>query len=59
MLSQEVIFENIDGNLIYNCSKKTSGAAGPSGADADVWKRILCSKQFKTKPAVLAELDVQ
>ena len=55
VLSQEVIFENIDGNLIYNCSKKTSGAAGPSGADADVWKRILGSKQFKTKPAELCD----
>ena len=55
VLSQEVIFENIDGNLIYNCSKKTSGAAGPSGADADMWKRLLGSKQFKTKPAELCD----
>ena len=45
----------IDGSLIYNCSKKTPGAAGPSGADADVWKRILCSKQFKTQPAELCD----
>ena len=29
------------------------GAAGPSGADAELWKRILCSKQFKSKPAKL------
>ena len=55
VLSQEVIFENIDGNLIYNCSKKTSGAAGPSGADAEMWKRLLGSKQFKTKPAELCD----
>ena len=55
VLSQEVIFENIDGNLIYKCSKNTSGAAGPSGADAEMWKRLLGSKQFKTKPAELCE----
>ena len=31
VLSQEFIFENIDGNLIYKCSKNTytSGVAGP------------------------------
>ena len=29
------------------------GAAGPSGADAELWQRLLCSKQFKKKPAAL------
>jgi hypothetical protein len=32
---------------------KVNGAAGPSGGDADMWKRLLCSKQFKKKPAEL------
>ena len=54
-LSQVVIFENIDSKLIYNCAKKSSGSAGPSGADAEMWQRMLCSKQFRTRPAELCE----
>ena len=43
----------IDANMVYDAAKKVSGAAGPSGADADLWTRLLCSKQFKKKPAEL------
>ena len=32
-----------------------SGAAGPSGGDSNLWKRMLCSKQFKKKPANLCQ----
>jgi hypothetical protein len=56
-LVEEVIFENIDSDAIYKAAKNVSGAAGPSGGDADLWQRLLCSKQFKKKPADLcAEL---
>ena len=50
---EEVIFEDIDANKIFNAPKNLSGAAGPSGADSDLWTRILCSKQFKRRPAEL------
>ncbi|MCP4488385.1 MAG: hypothetical protein GY820_13850 [Gammaproteobacteria bacterium] len=52
---EDVIFEAIDGNLIHRTAKLISGAAGPSGADAEIWQRILCSKQFKKKPDLLCE----
>ena len=52
---EQVIFEEIKGELIQACAKKIDGAAGPSGLDSDGWKRILCSKQFGTKSAELCE----
>ena len=50
---EEVIFEDLDSEAIYKTAKKVHGAAGPSGADADQWRRVLCSKQFKKKTANL------
>ena len=52
---EPVIFDNIDGETIQACAKRTSGSAGPSGLDSDGWKRIMCSKQFKSKPKELCE----
>ena len=52
---EQVIFEEINGQLIQACTKKIDGAAGPSGLDSDGWKRILCSKQFGTKSLELCE----
>ncbi len=52
---ESVIFENIDGDLIRQCAKRTEGSAGPSGLDSDGWKRILCSKQFGSKPEELCD----
>ena len=52
-LVEEVVFENIDANSIFKAAKKVSGAAGPSGGDASLWHKLLCSKQFKKKPAEL------
>ena len=46
---EDVIYESIDGELIQKCAKRVEGAAGPSGTDADGWRRILCSKQFANK----------
>ncbi len=53
--TESVVFDEIDGDSIQFCIKRISGAAGPSGADAEMWLRILCSKQFKEKPSELAE----
>ena len=43
---EPVIFEEIDADLILKSAKITRGSAGPSGLDADVWRRILCSSSF-------------
>ena len=39
-------FESIDVEEIQKAAVKTQGGSGPSGIDADGWKRILTSKQF-------------
>ena len=45
---EPVIFDNIDSAAIQTAAKITKGAAGPSGMDTEMWKRILCSKKFGT-----------
>ena len=39
-------FESIDVEKIQKAAVKTQGGSGPSGMDADGWKRVLTSKQF-------------
>ena len=41
-----LIFSNIDESSITKAALKTRGSAGPSGLDADGWRRILISKNF-------------
>ena len=41
-------FNNIDEAVIAKAALKTRGAAGPSGADADQWRRMLISKNYAT-----------
>ena len=41
-----VVFTNIDESSIAKAAMRTRGAAGPSGLDADGWRRILISKNF-------------
>ena len=48
-------YETIDADVIQQCIKHISGAAGPSGADAEMWLRILCTKQLKKRPAELCD----
>ena len=38
-----IIFEALDGKLIRDAALRTTGAAGPSGVDADGWRRICVS----------------
>ena len=54
-LAEEVIFENIDSSAIHKAAKKVNGAAGPSGGDSNLWQRLLCSRQYKKKPAELCQ----
>ena len=41
-----VLFTNINEQSIAKAALKTRGAAGPSGLDAEGWKRILVSKNY-------------
>ena len=41
-----IAFHNIDESSIAKAALKTKGAAGPSGLDADGWRRILVSKNY-------------
>ena len=47
------VYDLIDEESIYNSASKTKGSAGPSGMDAELYKRILCSKNFKTEGKIL------
>ena len=38
-----IIFEGITSNSIRSCALKTRGAAGPSGLDAHMWRRLCTS----------------
>ena len=42
----KVKYECIDAEFIGNTSLRTRGESGPSGMDADVWRRILTSNSF-------------
>ena len=42
----QIIFNEIDAELIARSALRTKGAAGPSGLDADQWKRILSTRLF-------------
>jgi len=47
--------EGINEQLIMKASLRTKGSSGPSGLDADVFRRILCSKNFSTAGKGLRE----
>ena len=39
-------FDLIDEKMIFDAATKTKGPAGPSGMGAELFQRILCSKNF-------------
>ena len=49
------IYDQIDEAMIYTSAIKTRGSAGPSGMDADLYRRIMCSKNFSTEGKSLRE----
>ena len=49
------IFESIDEQMILKAAMKTNGSAGPSGMDGELYKRILCSKNFSSVGKELRE----
>ena len=50
-----VKFEVIDAEMIRKAAMKTRGGSGPSGLDADGWKRILLSKNFSESSSDLCQ----
>ena len=49
------VFDLIDEKMTFDAATKTKGSAGPSGMDAELYRRILCSKNFKAEGKVLRE----
>ena len=49
------VYDLIDEESICNSASKTKGSAEPFGMDAELYKRILCSKNFKTEGKILRE----
>ena len=45
----------IDEKMIFDAATKTKGSTGPSGMNAELYRRILCSKNFKAEGKVLRE----
>ena len=45
----------IDEEIIYNSASKTKGSAWPLGMDSELYRRILCSKNFRTEGKILRE----
>ena len=45
----------IDEKIIFDAASKPKGSAGPSGMDAELYRRILCSKNFKAEGKVLRD----
>ena len=48
-------FEAIDADLLKGAAVRTRGGAGPSGLDADWWRKILITKQFGTSSTDLCK----
>lgn len=49
------VFNLIDEGRIYDAATKTKGSAGPSGMEAELYRRILCPKNFKAEGKILRE----
>ena len=43
-----VVFEDIDENMVKEAALRTKGGSGPSGLDADGWRKILVYKSYRT-----------
>ncbi len=49
VLTHNIRFENLNSNAILLASRKTNGAAGLSGSDAHVWRRLCSSFKSDSK----------
>ena len=48
-----IVYEGVDKDLVKKTAIKTKRGCGPSGLDADNWRRILVSNQFGFSPLEL------
>ena len=48
-----IVYEGVDKDLVKKTAIKTKRGCGPSGLDADNWRRILVSNQFGSSPLEL------
>ncbi|XP_057307912.1 uncharacterized protein LOC130645822 [Hydractinia symbiolongicarpus] len=44
----DIVFDITDEDMVLKAATYTKGGSGPSGLDADGWRRILCSSTFGT-----------
>jgi hypothetical protein len=51
----ECYFDGIDEQTVLRAALNTKGSAGPSGMDAELYRRILCSKNFSIAGKALRE----
>ena len=51
----EILYQEIDGEMIKEAALRTKGWGGPSGIDANGFKRILASKSFKKSSSNLCD----
>jgi hypothetical protein len=51
----DALFESIDEQTVLKAALNTRGSAGPSGMDADAYRRILVSKNFNLEGKALRE----
>ena len=54
-----VVYGDIDESLILKAATLTKGESGPSGLDADGWRRILTSREFGTSSSDLRKTFTQ
>ena len=50
-----VLYHQINGEMIKEAALKTKGSGGPSGVDANGFRRMLASKSFKKSSANLCD----
>ena len=50
-----IIYEDMDESLILKAAMLTKGGSGPSGLDADGWRKILTSSSFGTASSELCK----
>ena len=51
----DLVYQEINGELVREVALRTKGSGGPSGVDANGFKRILACKSFKRSSINLCE----
>ena len=51
----DCFYDSINEEAVLKAALRTKGSAGPSGMDADIFRRLLCSKNFSAAGKELRE----